>query len=135
MKTVLASVFSAVVAGLVLFLAQNWWADNQNAGKQKIRFDKISSFELTKDQLNDLTKKLDGFRNATITIYDSKNIGREDIADSSFSGPISDAIGFASINYPNGNPKNADINFDGKVLSVKYKLLPRCRAHILGGKL
>lgn len=129
MKTISASVLSAVIAGLVLFFAQNWWSESQNASKQTLRFDQISSIELTKDQLQNLLKKSNGIQNTSIGIYKAKNIGKDDIADSSFSGSIPDAIDYGSIKYPNGNPKSADISFDGKAISIKYHLLPSNNEH------
>ena len=76
MKTILASVISAVVAGLVLFFAQNWWSENQNAAKQSVRFDEVASLDLTKSQLLDLSKKANDYQNTTISMYKSKNVGK-----------------------------------------------------------
>jgi hypothetical protein len=129
MKTVLASVFSAVIAGLILFFAQNWWSDSQSSNKQSIRFDQIASINLSRSDLKDIFDKSNEYQDTTLSIYRGKNIGQEDISDRSFSGPISGVIKYGSIIYPNSNPKNADISFDGKVLSVKYKLLPYNSEH------
>ena len=35
MKTVLTSIFSAIVAGVVLFFAQNWWHTNQTETRRR----------------------------------------------------------------------------------------------------
>lgn len=124
MKTILASVFSAVIAGLFLFFAQTWWSDSQSASKQRIRFDRVAVFEVTKSQLQDILKKADDYQNINIGLFKSKNVGKEDIAEISFSAPILSVVGFGSVNFPNANPKNVGIVFDRKVLSVNYKLLP-----------
>ena len=123
MKTFMASVLGAVMAGLILFFAQNWWTDSQSASKQRIRFDRIASVELSKKDLQDLYEKSNDYQGTALEFYRVANVGNEDIADRSFSAPMSDILGFGSISNPNGNPRNVELKYDGKVVSVKYRLI------------
>lgn len=123
MKTFLSGTIGAVIAGLILFFAQSWWAGHQSSGKQRIRFEQQASVTLDKEQLQALLKKMD-YRSMEIQIMSVSNLGADDIADKTFSNANEFIWGYGTISNPNGNPKNASLTYDGKVLTARYGLLP-----------
>lgn len=129
MKTFISGIVGAVVAGLLLFFAQNWWSEGQTSAKQRISFDKQSDISLTKAELNQLAGKANDYLTPSVQVFEVSNVGTDDISDRSFSAATSDVMGYAAMTSPNGNPKNATFSYDGKVLTVRYRLLPAGAKH------
>ncbi|OYX60295.1 MAG: hypothetical protein B7Y89_16600 [Novosphingobium sp. 32-60-15] len=130
MKTFTNSVLGAIVAGIVIFLAQGWWSEHQNSSKQVVRFEKISTIQLSQKEIQSLSDKSDVYFGVYIDIFKSKNEGTEDVADHSFSAPLTDIIGSGNIRSPKENPNNIIFHEDGKVITVKYNLFPSEEEHI-----
>lgn len=129
MKPFLASVFGAVLAGLLIFFAQSWWSDRQTDNNFRLRFDTTANFKLSRKELASLTAKSGDYQDANLNFVKVTNIGREDLSDKSFSLPSDSVWDYGSIVSPNDNPNNAALKFDGKVLTVKYKLFPKDATH------
>lgn len=123
MKAFFAGIMGAVIAGLILFFAQNWWSSQQTNAKQRVQFDNKAEVVLKKDQVQNLLNKMD-YQDLVIQVVSVSNVGQDDIADRSFSDATDYVWGYDNISSPNGNPKNAILTYDGKVLTVRYRLLP-----------
>lgn len=119
MKSAISGIVGAVVAGLALFFAQNWWTDSQADAKQRISFDKKAEISVTRDQLVELAKKGSTWATPSIQVFEVTNIGTGDISDKSYSATTPDVLSFSNVSLPNGNAKSAAIIYDGKVLTVR----------------
>ncbi|MCW2349808.1 hypothetical protein [Sphingobium sp. B12D2B] len=125
MKSFIGGVVGAVIAGLILFFAQQYWTKQQNSQQSRVLVDKRGELTFSKEELNKLVENFPGYGVIHITNYSISNTGEADIENKSLSIPNRSVISYEMSNPPNENPNNATISHDDNVLSVSFKILPK----------
>lgn len=134
MKQLMIGVAGAVIGGFLLFIAQvqySGWtkssedrvtikADDQPVVLNSAAVEKL--YQASKASLFPVTFYLQRF-----TV---KNTGTNDLSGKSFSSPILSPIGLGTIRAPNSNEKNALLSSDGRIVTVRYKILPKNAEHV-----
>lgn len=124
------TIISAVIGGLILFLAQQMWNNWQRSGSQIVNFATAQdSVTFTKDDLSNLSKVADIYSEVTIELIAAKNEGSSDLSDKSFSLADPTIQSFGNISYPNKNPSTLEMSQADGVLSINYRILPKAQEH------
>lgn len=116
---------TAFLGGLSVVLAQMLFTYIQGIGLYRINIDQTNGASmLSSDDMFSLYKttgpnKPITFKN--IVIY---NTGSKDITRHSVSAVALNVRGYKLVQYPLGNPHNASVSYDGKVLTVNMKYFP-----------
>lgn len=135
MKQWVTGILGVIVGGLLLFFIQNQYQKYDKDQQNRVI---ITSDPLTLSVDSDLNSKIkqsiddskylkSSVEFSTVRI---KNDGTQDIADKSFTAPISSIVAYGNLTVPNSNEKNVEFSKDEKGLTVKYHLLPANQEHV-----